>query len=127
MPDSQDPLQDLWDEYDELDSQPESQPTTRSSSTSRNYRSALGEARTDVGKAARATGKRSTVAGQYLRRSFTYRPDQIENIDQLATHLNLSKNDLVRWFVDMGIEAVMNGATPPIYEEVRHRYSPRFE
>jgi len=93
----------------------------------RTYRSALNESQTDRRKAARATGKKASVAGQYLRRSFTFRPDQLENIEQLAGLLGLSQNDLVRWFTDMGIEAVDDGERPPLTEEVRHRYDPEGE
>ncbi len=89
------------------------------------YRSGLSEGQTDRRKAAKATGKKSVVAGQYLRRSFTFRPDQLDNIERLASRLGLSKNDLLRWFVDMGIEAVEQGEHPPVMEEVRHRYDPR--
>ena len=38
--------------------------------------------------------------------------------------LGLSQNDLVRWFADMGIDAVGQGTRPPVAEEVRHRYDP---
>jgi hypothetical protein len=88
------------------------------------YRSALDESQTDRRQAAQATGKKATVAGQYLRRSFTFRPDQLESVEQMATLLGLSQNDLVRWFTDMGIEAVEQGERPPVAEEVRHRYDP---
>lgn len=90
----------------------------------RTYRSGLDEGQTDRRKTAKATGKKSMVAGQYLRRSYTFRPDQLESVDQLASMLGLSKNDLLRWFVDMGIEAVNQGKQPPVLEEVRHRYTP---
>lgn len=38
--------------------------------------------------------------------------------------LGLSQNDLIRWFTDMGIEAVEQGKWPPVAEEVRHPYDP---
>ncbi len=88
------------------------------------YRSALGESKTDRRQAAKATGKKATVAGQYVRRSFTFRPDQLESVEQVASMLGLSQNDLIRWFTDMGIEAVEQGTRPPVAEEVRHRYDP---
>lgn len=88
------------------------------------YRSALNESQTNRRQAAQATGKKATVAGQYIRRSFTFRPDQLESVEQVATMLGLSQNDLVRWFTDMGIEAVEQGTRPPVAEEVRHRYDP---
>lgn len=91
----------------------------------RTYRSGLSEGQTDRRKTAKATGKKSVVAGQYIRRSFTFRPDQLDSVDQFASSLGLSKNDLLRWFVDMGIEAVEQGEQPPVREEVRHRYAPK--
>lgn len=109
-----------------------SSATTRSSRSTkkqgqrgdRRFRSGLSESQTDRRKAAKATGKESVVAGQYLRRSFTFRPDQLNSIGQLAAEFGLSQNDLLRWFVDIGIEAVEQGESPPITEEVRHRYDP---
>ncbi|HIP72314.1 MAG TPA: hypothetical protein EYH05_13070 [Anaerolineae bacterium] len=97
----------------------------RSSRRGRSYRSGLSEGQTDRRKTAKATGKKSVIAGQYLRRSFTFRPDQLDSVEQLASRLGLSQNDLLRWFVDMGIEAVEQGEQPPVMEEVRHRYDPR--
>ncbi|MCP4419918.1 MAG: hypothetical protein GY805_25170 [Chloroflexi bacterium] len=97
----------------------------RSRRSGRVYRSGLSEGQTDRRKTAKVTGKKSVVAGQYLRRSFTFRPDQLDSVEQLAARLGLSKNDLLRWFVDMGIEAVEQGEHPPIMEEVRHRYDPK--
>lgn len=85
------------------------------------YGSALNESQTDRRQAAKATGKKATLAGQYVRRSFTFRPDQIERVEQVAAMLGLSQNDLIRWFTDMGIEAVEQGTRPPVAEEVRHR------
>lgn len=90
----------------------------------RQYRSALSENQTDRRKTARVTGKKAVVAGQYLRRSFTFRPDQLDSIERLAGRLGLSQNDLVRWFTDMGTDAVEAGVRPPVTEEVKHRYAP---
>ncbi len=101
-----------------------STPRKRSRKGKPTYRSALTESQTDRRRAAQATGKKATVAGQYIRRSFTFRPDQLESIEQMASMLGLSQNDLVRWFTDMGIEAVELGTQPPVAEEVRHRYDP---
>ena len=129
MSDSKKPLDDLFADMNALDTPEDGGGSNAASkpqrqSRTQRYRSALSEHSTDRRKTARATGKASSVAGKYIRRSFTYRPDQIESIEQLAAYLRLSKNDLMRWFVDMGVEAVSNGETPPITEEVRHRYNP---
>lgn len=120
-------LDDLFDDFDqEVRKQPRRTrpPRQTSPGSSRNYRSALDERRTNRRDIAKATGKKASVAGQYIRRSFTFRPDQLESIEHLAGELGLSQNDLVRWFTDMGIEAVEQGEQPPVAEEVRHRYDP---
>jgi hypothetical protein len=88
------------------------------------YRSALDEAQTNRRQMAQATGKKATLAGQYVRRSFTFRPDQLERIEQTASQLGLSQNDLLRWFTDIGIEAVAQGERPPLAEEIRRKYDP---
>jgi hypothetical protein len=91
---------------------------------SRSFRSALDEQQTDRRQIAKATGKTATVAGQYVRRSFTYRPDQLSSIETLAEQLGLSQNDLMRWFTDLGIAAVEQGEEPPLAEIVRKKYDP---
>lgn len=120
-------LDDLFDDFDQevkKDPRRERSPKQSTKPSSRNYRSALDERRTNRRDIAKATGKKASVAGQYVRRSFTFRPDQLESIEYLASQLGLSQNDLVRWFTDMGIEAVEEGIRPPVAEEVRHRYDP---
>jgi hypothetical protein len=120
-----DGLDDLFDDFDqEVKKSPAKTPRQQPKPSGRNYRSALDERRTNRRDIAKATGKKASVAGQYVRRSFTFRPDQLESIEHLAGELGLSQNDLVRWFTDMGIEAVEQGERPPVAEEVRHRYDP---
>ena len=124
-----DELDSLLSDFDDVVNEPPSRPAQRAPQKRERkgkpvYRSALNESRTNRRQAAKATGKKATVAGQYIRRSFTYRPDQLESIEYLASVLGLSQNDLVRWFTDMGIEAVEQGVRPPVAEEVRHRYDP---
>jgi hypothetical protein len=128
MSDPNDVLNDLLSDFDDVaestSGKSESASIRRTRPQQQVYRSALTESRTDRRDTARATGKRSSVAGKYIRRSFTFRPDQLDRIDEVSSQLGLSKNDLVRWFMDMGIEAVGQGERPPIAEEVRHRYAP---
>ena len=119
-----DPLNDLFDDLDTIKDKPRKSSPSKREGRTKSYRSALAESSTDRRRTARATGKQSTVAGKFIRRSFTYRPEQLDSIEQLAAQLSLSKNDLIRWFVDMGIEAVENGVQPPTTQEVRHRYDP---
>jgi hypothetical protein len=101
-----DSLDDLFDDFDQEVKKPAppAKKASRQSSkpSGRNYRSALDERRTNRRDIAKATGKKASVAGE----------------------LGLSQNDLVRWFTDMGIEAVEQGERPPVAEEVRHRYDP---
>jgi len=59
-----------------------------------------------------------------MRLSFTFRPDQLERAEQAASMLGLSQNDLIRWFTDIGIEAIDQGTRQPVAEEVCHRYDP---
>lgn len=125
-----DALSDLLSDFDDVAGEAPKAEPARHTTPKRGrkgaplYRSALGESQTDRRQAAQATGKKATVAGQYIRRSFTFRPDQLASIEQLAAMLGLSQNDLVRWFADMGIDAVGQGTRPPVAEEVRHRYDP---
>lgn len=128
--DKGDPLQDLFSDFEDIaggtpSAAPSETPARKSGRRGRpSYRSALDESRTNRRSAAKVTGKKATVAGQYMRRSFTFRPDQLDSIDEVASQLGLSKNDLMRWFVDMGLDAVAQGEEPPISEEIRHRYDP---
>jgi hypothetical protein len=127
---SSDDLADLLSDFDNVAHEETDEKGTRQPSSKRNkkgrpaYRSALSEGQTDRRQVAQATGKKATIAGQYVRRSFTFRPDQLERIEQVAAQLGLSQNDLLRWFTDMGIESVEHGEKPPVAEELRHRYDP---
>ena len=129
--DSQDDaLGDLFNDFDDVAGEKPVEKPSRSTPQKRGkkgqpaYRSALNESQTDRRKTAQVTGKKASLAGKYMRRSFTFRPDQLERIEQMAGKLGLSQNDLVRWFTDMGITAVSEGEMPPVTEEVRHRYDP---
>jgi hypothetical protein len=119
-------LDDLFSDFDEeiKPSRPARDSRQPAKRPDKGYRSALDERRTNRRDIAKATGKKASVAGQYIRRSFTFRPDQLESIEYLAGQLGLSQNDLVRWFIDMGIGTVEQGERPPVAEEVRHRYDP---
>lgn len=100
-------------------------PKKKAKSAKPEYRSGLEDfGNNSRQQAQRALGKKPTMAGQFVRRSFTYRPDQLESIEDAAKLLGLSQNDLMRWFVDMGVAAVADGTTPPVAEVVRHRYDP---
>lgn len=125
-----DALSDLLSDFDNVASEPPKTEPSRNTSQKRGrkgkptYRSALNESQTNRRQAAKATGKKATITGQYIRRSFTFRPDQLESVEQVAAQFGLSQNDLIRWFTDMGIESIEQGARPPVAEEARHRYDP---
>lgn len=120
-----DPLQDLLNDFDAVSAAPAAEsPAPRARKAPRDYRSGLRESQTDRRQAAKATGKRSSVAGNYIRRSFTFRPDQLDAIEAQSTRLGLSQNDVLRWFTDLGLAAIARGERPPVAAEVRHRYTP---
>jgi hypothetical protein len=68
------------------------------------------------GAAARATVKKSLRAGKYIRRQFTFRPEQLDYIHELARQHRVPEADLVRWLVDRGILALENGENPDTIE-----------
>lgn len=83
----------------------------------------MGSARGRV-QAAKAMGTESTVAGQYIRRTFTFRPEQLDEINRLALEFGISGNDLARWAIDLMLDAVAGGDAPPTEEVVvRRRYT----
>ncbi len=76
--------------------------------------------------AAKAMGTESTVAGQYIRRTFTFRPDQLDEVNRLAQEVGISGNDLARWAIDLMLDAVAQGEAPPVEEVVvTKRYTGR--
>ena len=76
--------------------------------------------------AAKAMGTESTVAGQYIRRTFTFRPDQLDEVNKLAQEFGISGNDLARWAIDLMLDAVAQGEAPPVEEVVvTKRYTGR--
>ena len=122
------PLDDLFNDFDqEVSKTPaKSKPAAASTKNKRGkvYRNALDEQNSNRRQTAKATGKTASVAGKYMRRSFTYRPDQLSSIEELAGELGMSQNDLMRWFTDMGIDAIGQGEKPPLAEEIRRKYDP---
>jgi hypothetical protein len=64
------------------------------------------------GAATRATVKKSLRAGKYIRRQFTFRPEQLDQIHEWAQQFRVPEADLVRWLVDRGIMALESGEEP---------------
>ena len=72
--------------------------------------------------AAKATGKKDgTWAGEYYRRSFPIHPDTLEEMATWSGKLGISQNDLVRWFIDHGLDALKKGERPAIEDVVVRR------
>lgn len=75
-------------------------------------------ANADRAKVAKATNKKGVAAGQYVRRTFTYLPEQLDMIVQVAQELNMSENDTARWLVDLGLAAYREGERPEVEAKV---------
>lgn len=79
-----------------------------------------------TGDKARAVGS-SLVAGQYLRRTFTFTPGQLARIKEIAEELHIAETGIARWLIDEGIAQYERGVRPEIEEravklEPRLRY-----
>lgn len=61
----------------------------------------------------KATGS-SVQAGQYVRRTFTFREEQLARIRSLAAEWDVSENDVARWLIDVGLAEVGDGRQPEI-------------
>ncbi len=78
-----------------------------------------------TGAALTATARKSLRAGQYIRRQFTFRPGQLDDIATLARRLKVPQADLVRWLVDRGLQAIQrDGETPESIEVSTTRLAP---
>ena len=60
----------------------------------------------------KTTVKDSRRAGQYVRMTYTFYPDQIDEFEDIAQRLGVSRMELARWFFDLGIKAVNEGQRP---------------
>ena len=79
----------------------------------------------DRGAAERTTVKKSLKAGQYIRRQFTFRPEQLNRIRQLAREMRVPEADLVRWLVDRGMQAIeRDGERPDTIDVSTTRLAP---
>jgi hypothetical protein len=65
---------------------------------------------------AQAVGS-SLVAGQYIRRTFTFTPGQLERIKEIARELHISETGIARWLIDVGLTAWDNGLRPEVEEK----------
>lgn len=65
---------------------------------------------------AQAVGS-SLVAGQYIRRTFTYTPGQLERIKEIARKLHIPETSVARWLLDEGLSQWDRGARPEMEEQ----------
>lgn len=76
------------------------------------FKSGLEDGGVDRKKAAKAKGADSLIAGNYIRKTFTWTEGQLDMIEEIATALGLSKFACARWLMDMGIQAYQEGQRP---------------
>jgi len=70
----------------------------------------------------------SLVAGQYIRRTFTFTPRQLVRIKEIARELHISETGIARWLIDEGLAQWERGVRPEVEEravrlEPKLRYS----
>lgn len=61
----------------------------------------------------------SQIAGDYIRRTFTWTPGQLEMIRSIAHELRLSENKAAKWLMDQGIQQYVEGARPDLDQETQ--------
>jgi hypothetical protein len=74
---------------------------------------------------AQAVGS-SLVAGQYIRRTFTYTPGQLERIKEIARTLHIAETSVARWLLDEGLTQWEKGVRPEM-EESQVKLEPKLK
>jgi hypothetical protein len=59
----------------------------------------------------------SLVAGQYIRRTFTFTPGQLARIKAIARELHISETGIARWLIDEGLGQWEGGVRPEVEEQ----------
>lgn len=72
---------------------------------------------------AQAVGS-SLVAGQYIRRTFTFTPGQLERIKEIARTLRIPETSVARWLIDEGLARWQEGIRPEL-EETNVKLEPK--
>lgn len=83
-----------------------------------------GVSRSDANK---ATKRKSVVAGNYIRRTFTWTPKQLDLIDRVAKENGFSKNATARWLLDVGLSSYLDEGVRPELEEKEVRPEPKIK
>ncbi len=68
----------------------------------------------------------SLVAGQYIRRTFTFTPGQLARIKAIARELHISETGIARWLIDQGLDQWEQGIRPEV-EERAVRLEPKLK
>jgi len=68
----------------------------------------------------------SLVAGQYIRRTFTFTPRQLARIKEIARELHISETGIARWLIDRGLGQWEQGVRP-VVETKAVRLEPKLE
>jgi transposase-like protein len=68
----------------------------------------------------------SLVAGQYIRRTFTFTPGQLARIKAIARELHISETGIARWLIDQGLDQWEQGVRPEV-EERAVRLEPKLK
>jgi hypothetical protein len=68
----------------------------------------------------------SLVAGQYIRRTFTFTPGQLVRIKEIARELHISETGIARWLIDQGLAQWEEGVRPEV-EERTVRLEPKLK
>lgn len=58
----------------------------------------------------------SLIAGQYIRRTFTFTPGQLERIREVARELHIAETSIARWLIDEGLAQWERGVRPELEE-----------
>jgi hypothetical protein len=59
----------------------------------------------------------SLVAGQYIRRTFTFTPGQLARIKAIARELHISETGIARWLIVEGLGQWQEGVRPEVEEQ----------
>jgi hypothetical protein len=65
---------------------------------------------------AQAVGS-SLLAGQYIRRTFTYTPGQLARVKEVARELHIPETSVARWLLDEGLAQWDKGVRPDMEEQ----------
>lgn len=60
-------------------------------------------------------------AGRFRRTTVTLPDQQVEYLDQIADEHNLSRLGLIRWLIDIALQAYDDGARPEVIRQITSR------